>query len=281
MTNYREILRLYSQGFSQRSIAANWRFFSLKELNDAIEEKLDELNNKPFQKKPGSRLSVFLEEEYPLLQPLPSKVFEPSEWKTCIVAYNYHISVDRMFYSVPHEYIKKQVSIRLTNRIVEVFLNSERIASHIRKHGYPGQYSTLPEHMPEDHRKYTQWNSERFISWARGIGDNTVTVVKAILASRKIEQQGYRACMALLKLADKYSPSRLEVACKRALTYTPSPSFKSVQTILATGQDVLPDEKPVRDTASEYGFTRGPGYYGGDQSAPGYYEEEQGQGGEL
>jgi hypothetical protein len=153
--------------------------------------------------------------------------------------------------------------------------------------------------MPEDHRKYTQWNSERFISWARGVGDNTVTVVKAILASRKIEQQGYRACMALLKLADKYSPSRLEAACKRALTYTPSPSFKSVQTILATGQDILPDEKPVRDISIDYGFTRGPEYYGevrqtkpssqdsgccgggGQDAQVSGYSDEQDQGGEL
>lgn len=106
---------------------------------------------------------------------------------------------------------------------------------------------------------YTQWNAERFLSWARSIGDNTVTVVKAILASRKIEQQGYRACMALLKLSDKYSDIRLEAACKRALTYTPSPSFKSIQTLLATGQEKLPEEE-TSDPSAEFGFTRDPGY---------------------
>ena len=67
--------------------------------------------------------------------------------------------------------------------------------------------------------------------------------------------------MALLKLGDKYSDSRLETACKRALSYTPSPSFKSIQTILATGQDELPDETSA-DSSTEFGFTRGPGYYG-------------------
>jgi transposase len=211
----------------------NWKFFSLNEINDAIMEKLNELNNRPFQKKPGSRLSMFLEEEAPLLQSLPDKPFEFAQWKICVVSYNYHVSVNKMFYSVPYEFVKKEVDIRLTSRMVEVFLNGERIASHIRKHGHPGQYSTLPEHMPEDHRKYTQWNSERFLSWARGIGGNTVIVVQAILESRKIEQQGYRVCMALLKLSDKYSPSRLEAACKRALYYTTSPSFRSIQTILA------------------------------------------------
>ena len=67
--------------------------------------------------------------------------------------------------------------------------------------------------------------------------------------------------MALLKLGDKYSAARLEAACKRALSYTLSPSFKSIQTILATGQDKLPDEETA-DTSSQFGFTRGPGYYG-------------------
>jgi transposase len=239
----------------------NWKFFSLAELNEAIEEKLHELNEKPFQKRQGSRFSVFTEEESPALLPLPNKPYELSEWKICTVAYNYHISADKMLYSVPHEYIKKQVDVRLTNRTVEIFLSGERIASHVRKYGNPGQYSTLPEHMPLSHREYMQWNAERFRSWARGIGKNTLIVVNAIFASRKIEQQGYRTCMALLKLSDKYSQARLEAACSRALTYTSSPNFKMVQTILATGQDELPQEEP-RKSSSDFGFTRGSDYYG-------------------
>jgi transposase len=166
----------------------NWKFFSLAELNEAIGEKLHELNDKPFQKRQGSRFGIFSEEESPALLPLPDKPYELSEWKICVVAYNYHITVHKMLYSVPHIYIKKTVDVRLTSRIVEVFLQGERIASHIRKHGNPGQYSTLPEHMPPSHREYTQWNAERFRSWARGIGKNTLIVVNAIFESRKIEQ---------------------------------------------------------------------------------------------
>jgi transposase len=109
-------------------------------MNDAIAEKLEEFNSKPFQKKLGSRLSVFLEEEKPMLQPLPDQDFELSEWKTCVVAYNYHVSVDKMLYSVPYSYIKKKVDVRLTARTIEVFFAGERIASHVRKHGHPWQY---------------------------------------------------------------------------------------------------------------------------------------------
>jgi hypothetical protein len=120
--------------------------------------------------------------------------------------------------------------------------------------------------MPPEHRKYTEWNAERFRSWARAIGQNTLIVVNAIFESRKIEQQGYRSCMALLKLSERYSQARLESACKRALSYTSSPNFKVVQTILATGQDELPQEEP-KNSSSEFGFTRGSEYYG-KQSTP-------------
>lgn len=195
-----------------------------------------------------------------------TRILVPDNLKTGVTKTSrYEPVINRSYHEMAEHYGTAVLPARVRKPkdkpMVEVFLEGERIASHARKHGHPGQYATLPEHMPEDHRKYTQWNAERFLSWARSIGDNTVTVVKAILASRKIEQQGYRACMALLKLSDKYSAIRLEAACKRALTYTPSPSFKSIQTILATGQDSLPEEE-APDPSAEFGFTRGPGYYG-------------------
>lgn len=118
--------------------------------------------------------------------------------------------------------------------------------------------------MPEGHQKYIQWNAERFIKWAENIGPNTTVVVKAILVSRKVEQQSYRSCLGLLKLADKYSVDRLEAACKKALSYTPSPSLKSIKAILSSGQDKLTEEKssPAEHPSAPYGFTRGADYYG-------------------
>ena len=118
--------------------------------------------------------------------------------------------------------------------------------------------------MPKDHQKYIQWNGDRFIKWASKIGTNTETVVKTILSSYKIEQQGYKACMGLLKLADKYTQDRLENACKRALSFTPRPSYKNIQVILSSGQD-MQEEKDFeqQDYSEQYGFTRGSSYYGG------------------
>jgi transposase len=242
------------------------KFFSLGELNQAIRDKLDIFNRNPFQKKAGSRLGLFLEEEKITLQPLPVSPYELAFWKVAIVQFNYHIAVDRMYYSVPYEYIKHQVDIRLARQVIEVFYQNHRICSHPRLYGQEGQYSTIAEHMPEDHQKYLQWNSERFISWAEKVGPQTTVTVKSILASHKIEQQGYRSCLALLKLADHYSVVRLEAACARALSYTPHPSYKNISTILKSGQDKLNQAElalPMKEEVNPHGFTRGADYYRG------------------
>ena len=244
----------------------NQQFLSLKELNTAIQEKLAAFNSKPFQKKDGSRATLFQEEQVFLL-PLPPTPFELAVWKVATVQYNYHVSVDRMNYSVPYEYIKQQVDVRLTRSAVEIFFGGTRIASHPRLLGRPNQYSTHESHMPPEHQEYLQWNGERFLCWAKQVGPNTVAVVKLFLSAHKVEQQGYKSCMALLKSADKYSSVRLEAACKKALSFTPVPSLKSIQSILKSGQDKLPDadDAPTTSKASQYSFTRGAGYYRRDK----------------
>ena len=237
------------------------RFLSLEELNAAVSERLYEFNHKPFQKRDGSRSSAF-EEEKPFLLPLPPRPFELSVWKIATVGPNYHISVDGMNYSVPYEYIRQKVDVRITRTTIEVFFSGNRICSHIRLYGRLNQYSTTESHMPEKHQQHVQWNGERFQNWAKKIGPETETVISAILSGYKVEQQGYKACMGLLKLADKYTPERLENACRKALTFTPRPSLKNVQAILASGQDKTEGVKETT-SSSAYGFTRGAEYYGG------------------
>jgi transposase len=246
----------------------NRQFFSLFDLNQAMREKLEDFNNKPFQKRKGCRASAFTE-ELPFLIPLPDKPFELSTWKIATVQINYHIAVDKMYYSVPYEYIKYKVDVRLTSSMVEVFYQNVRISSHRRLSGHPGQYSTVIEHMPQKHRQYTQWNAERFIRWACDVGPFTEQAVKAIIASRKVEEQSYKSCIALLKLADTYSVARLEAACEKALSYTVTPSFRSIRTILKTGSDKLKTKAELlnyedHQTADSqaFAFTRGAAYYG-------------------
>ena len=155
--------------------------------------------------------------------------------------------------------------MRVPETTMEIFYNKNSIASHRRLRSRKGQYSTVTEHMPEDHQKYLEWNGDRFRSWAARIGHNTNTVINALLTSKRAEQQSYRSCMGLLKLADKYSVDRLEAACEKALTYTASPSYKSIKNILVAGQDrrVSTDDADVRTitTQNSHAITRGADYY--------------------
>ena len=238
------------------------QFLSLWELNTSIRSKLKEFNAKPFQKKEGSRASVF-EEERQFLFPLPEHPYEFAEWKLATVQFNYHICVDFGNYSVPYEYIKQKVNVRLTKRLIEVFFSGNRIASHPRLYGRSGQYSTCEEHMPKEHREYASWNGERFLNWAEKIGEYTQTVIKIFLTQNQIEQQGYKACITLLKLSDTHSTVRLEQACKKALSFTERPSLKSIQIILKSGQVNLPHSEPSHNISetSGRGFIRGKEYY--------------------
>ena len=243
----------------------NEQFFSLAELNAAIRQRLEEFSHRPFQKKEGSRYELFRDEELPLLAKLPTTPYELAEWKTATVQFNYHISLEGMQYSVPYEYIKRKVDVRVTDTTIEIFYNKNRIASHRRLYGRKGQYSTVTAHMPEDHQKYLEWNGDRFRRWASQIGANTSKVINALLTSQRVEQQAYRSCMGILKLADKYSAGRLEAACGKALTYTATPSYKSIQNSLAAGQGKIAAETPSNtekeSTQNKHALTRGADYY--------------------
>ena len=239
----------------------NQQFLSLHELNLVIKQKLHDFNHKPFQKKEGSRAALFSEERM-FLQSLPAKPYEYSTLKIATVQYNYHISVDGQNYSVPFEYIKRKVDVRLTRNTVEVLCDNDRICSHKRLYGRSNQYSTLEEHMPPNHQKYMQWNGNRFRAWAAKIGENTATAIEAFLTANKVEQQGYKSCMALLKLAEKFTPQRLEAACAKALSYTARPNYKSISAILNAGHDKLPSAAS-KPKPSPHGFVRGAEYYKG------------------
>ena len=241
----------------------NNTFFNLADLNEAISEKLYAFNERPFQKKPGSRLTAFLEEEKEYLQPLPKERYELAVWQKSNVGFNYHICVDKSYYSVPYEYIKHEMAVRVTSSTVEVFYNNLRVCSHPRHRGRPGFYTTTPEHMPIKHKQHSEWNAERFSAWAESIGSNTKIVINSILSSHKVEQQGYRSCIGILKLADKHGTKRLEAACEKALTYTPSPSYKNIDAILKSGSDKAKKDDTVhKNIDNSHSFIRGAEYYG-------------------
>jgi transposase len=237
-------------------------FFSLADLNEAIQKQLTFLNNRPFEKLQATRKSLFETLEKPVLKPLPIHRYVFAEWRTARVNIDYHIEVDRHYYSVPYQLIHEKVEVRLTEAAVEVFLKNQRIASHLRSH-LPGKYSTLPEHMPKSHQKHLQWTPSRLIQWARTIGPQTQKLLAFILENRPHPEQGYRSCLGVLRLKKRYTPERLEAACARALVFK-AYSYKNVESILKSGLDQQP--LPVTSAQTplsrvEHSNLRGREYY--------------------
>jgi len=237
-------------------------FFSLSELNEAIQKQLEFLNNRRFEKLQATRKSLFEVLEKPVLKPLPVHRFIFAEWKTARVNIDYHIEVDRHYYSVPYQLIHGKVEVRLTGRTVEVFLKGHRVASHIRSY-LPGRYTTLPEHMPKAHQKYLEWTPSRLIQWAGTIGPQTQKLLSFILENRPHPEQGYRSCLGVLRLKNRYRPERLEAACARALAFK-AYSYKNVESILKNGldqQSLDRSSSPNRLPLLEHENLRGRHYY--------------------
>lgn len=213
----------------------NRTFFSLSELNQAISQKLEDLNNRPFQKLPATRKALFETLDKPALKPLPEKPYEYAEWKKARVNIDYHIEVDHHFYSVPYQLIKQQVEVRLTQTTLEVLFKNQRVASHARSY-QKGKFTTLNEHLSKSHQAYLEWTPSRLIRWASKHGPRTEQLITHILETKLHPHHGFRSCLGILRLAKSYSPERLDAACALAL-HIKGYSYKSVQSILKTGLD--------------------------------------------
>jgi transposase len=255
---------------AQRWILArlrNRQFFSLPELNAAIATLLIDLNQRPFKKIEGCRASAFAAIDRPAMRPLPPQRYEFAEWKHAIVNIDYHVELDGHYYSVPHQLVRQKVDVRASTATVECFFKGKRVAAHVRSNRR-GRHTTLPEHMPESHRKHQQWTPGRLLNWALSIGPGTRDVVRWQLTNRPHPEQGYRACLGLLNLARRYGASRLEAACLRALSIG-APTRKRILSILETKLDQHP-ELFTAATATEAGApapkvshanVRGPEYF--------------------
>jgi transposase len=235
------------------------RFLSLGQLNEAMAALLDQLNNAPFQKLEGTRRKMFEEIDLPALRPLPDQRYVFADWKKARVNLDYHIEIDRHYYSVPFSLIKKEVNVRITARIIEVFYKGQRAASHMRL-SRPGEYSTSPEHMPEAHQEYAAWTPEKFAHWAREIGGATATAVEQMLERHAIPEQGFRACMGVMRLGDKYGAERLEAACTRILA-AGCPTYRRIHEILKKGMDAIPAPSGQPAPVIDHANIRGAAYY--------------------
>ena len=224
----------------ERWILAAFRhrtFFSLAELNGAIHELLIRLNQRKFKKLDTTRARLFEEVDRPALKPLPSTPFEFAERKKAKVHPDYHVEVDHHYYSVPHQHQGKEVEARYTEKTVEILLNGNRIATHIRSY-VPGKHTTREEHRPVKHQDL-KWTSSYMMDKGREVGLATADALQLIMDQRKHPELGYRACLGVLRLGKRYSNERLEAACRRAIVMNAA-SYRSIKSILENSLDREP-----------------------------------------
>jgi len=234
-------------------------FFSLSELNAAIATLLERLNNRPFKKLPGTRRSAFEQIDQPVLRPLPATPYVFATWKKVRVHIDYHVEVDGHYYSVPYALVKQPLDARLTDHTLECFHKGQRVASHARSH-LKGRHTTVAEHMPKAHREYAEWTPQRLVRWAEKSGPATAGVISQVL-SRPHPQQGFRSCLGIMRLADRFGQDRLEAACRRALLLGAC-RYKSIESILNRGLDrqSLPEQQEL-SLPEAHDHLRGPDYY--------------------
>jgi transposase len=233
-------------------------FCSLTELNQAIAALVEDLNRRPFKKLPGCRRSAFEAQDRPALQPLPATPYEYAQWKQAKVHVDYHVEVEGHYYSVPHTLVGRKLDLRYTVTTVEAFHQGQRVASHARV-ALRGRHTTVDSHMPAHHR-FSKWSPQRLIGWAEKTGPATAQLITAILHSRRHVEQGYRSCLGILRLGERFGDTRLEAACQRALAIK-ALSYRSVESILSHGLDAQPVISPEPASSLQHDNLRGPEYF--------------------
>jgi transposase len=228
--SYRDALRLFL------SFVAAERGRSLtRDLNDAIRDCVTALNERVTRHLGTSRRTLFDEIERPALKALPAEPYTFAQWKECRAGLDYHVEVEKHYYSVRHQLLREKLWARITTRTVELFHNGKRIATHLRSSS-DRKHTTVREHMPSSHQRYADWTPERLKRQAGEIGRNTATLVELILTEKTHPEQGFRAGVGILRLAKSYGAERLEAACTRAIEIG-ARSFTSVSSILKTNRD--------------------------------------------
>ena len=239
-------------------------FYSLEELNKAIAGLLEKLNTRLLRKMKRSRRELFTAEDKPNAKSLPAQSYQYAEWKKATVNIDYHIEVDKHYYSVPFQYLHKSVDIRFTATTLEVFFKGQRLAAHGRSF-IPYKHTTLKDHMPIAHQEHAAaWNPERLLKWAETIGPHTVLLLKEIMAHRDLPEQGYRSCLGVMRLGKAFPKERIEAAALRAVEFR-AYSFRSLKSILLRNLDQSQKGKTPKPLPKDHANIRGAAYY--DSSA--------------
>lgn len=200
---------------------------SLSEVNEAIADRVWEINHDMPRADDSTRWGRFVAEEQALLGPLPDASFEEVTWKELKAGRNYHITCESQRYSVPYRLAGRLLRVRVTSSRVTIFDEHEIVCEHRRLLGRKGQYSTLGEHIPPQHQSIDGlWSRRWFTDRARSFGSATVQVVEQILDRQVIEAQGYLDCQNILNGLGKQNRARLEAACQELVNRGGYPALR-------------------------------------------------------
>lgn len=237
------------------------KFFSLDQLNEQIWNLLDVHNKKKLTACPYSRLELFTEDEKKELSPLPQERFEIKYQSFATVMQNGHVSlsVDKNFYSVPFQYLRKKVKLLYTKSTIEIYYKYNRIATHPR-HYKPYVYTTNPDHMASTHQFVADWSAARFLDWANKIDPNVGEIILKIIDSKTHPEQAYKSCLGILSFEKKVGKQRLINACKRALEYKIY-NYKTIQNILENNLDRIDIESETDLELPQHDNIRGKNYF--------------------
>ncbi len=242
-------------------------FYSLAELNVAFTELLVQLNDRVKRHVRESRRSLYERLDRPALKPLPATRYEYAHWKQVKVNIDYHIESDDHYYSTPYTLIGEALWCRATSSTIELFLKDKRVARHSRSYAKYA-HSTVLEHRPASHRAHLDWTPSRLIEWGTSIGPHTGALIEHVIRSKPHPEQGYRSALGILRMSNKHSKPRLELASGKAIEIG-SPSYKTVKTMLDQRMEAAPlrveTQRPrhAEDMAGSLGAAnvRGSGYY--------------------
>lgn len=249
-------------GYVERRVLSKLKgqiFFSFDSLNQELGRLVEILNNRPYQKRPGSRLEVFAEIDQPHLRPLPLHRFELPQVKWATVSRNgYHVSFDGRLYSTPYQFCGKKVLVSSTGTTVEILYDNRRIAFHQRCYDPAIRCITIKDHMPQRHQHQymaDSMNGRKYRNWAETVGPFTYKFISALLERYEIEEQTYQSCMGILRLADKYSNPLLEEACRIACEIGMG-GYTQIKTILTKIE-----QKQKQEKLNKHENIRGASYY--------------------
>ena len=233
----------------------NRMFFSLAELNAAIATLLETLNTRPFKKLDGCRQSRFETLERPALRELPARPYAFAHWKQAKVHPDYHIEVERAYYSVPFKLIHQRVDVRLTDTTLEAFHRGALVAAHARAHRR-GEFVTLAAHRPAGHQAVIEQSHARLLARATAIGASTAALIRMQAQMKRHPEQTLRSAQGILRLAADFSPARLEAACAQALTLK-AYSYRALRALI-TAVTLAPVSVP---SLPAHANVRGPDYF--------------------